>query len=133
MSDDTDFEYAREFREAQRSPTNDRHAELARRKQRREAAADRVQEQRAERRAAQDREDAKWCRPLTAADISVYDRFHKVMDDTNAETARGIRRHDRLDAKLDRLMREDYDEYMTNYADGHARLKGIRHGRYKGE
>ena len=69
------YEYDREFEAAQRFETTDRHSELARRKQRREAVADHVQEQRAERRAAQDRANAKLRRPF----VSV----HKVLNSLN--------------------------------------------------
>jgi hypothetical protein len=130
MSDD--FEYAKEFRTAQRFDTTDYHGECSRRKQRREAVADHVQEQRAERQAAQEREYAKWCRPLTSQDLDIYDRYQAHTADQNHQTSRELRDRERLLKKLDAFMERDHATYMERFADTHAALQGITPTKYKG-
>ena len=130
---DNDFEYAAEFRAAQRFPTTDYHDEYAARKQRRERVSSALQDQKAERQAAQDRADAKLCRPLTSADIETYDRFHKVMNDSNAATSREIRRRHTRMRNMDEALEYSHEEYMEKLSDEAYKLNGFVKPKYKGE
>ena len=130
MSDE--FEYEPEFREAQRFPVSDYHSELARRKARREAVADDLAHQRTQRRIAEDRENEKWCRPLTGRDVEIFDRYQSYTHSQNARTSRELRDRDRLLKKLDAFMERDHATYMERFADKHAALQGIPATKYKG-
>lgn len=131
MSDD-DVEYAAEFRAAQRFDTTSRHAELARRKARREAVADHVREQRAERQAAQERADRALRRPLTDADVRIHDQYTRFVDDANKATSREIRQRDLRMQRMDQVLKHDFDGYMQHLSDQQLEMQGFKRPRYKG-
>ena len=92
-----------------------------------------MQDQKAERQAAQDRADAKLCRPLTSADIEVYDRFNRVMDDSNKATSRDLRRIDTRLKNINEALQYSHEEYMEKLSDEAYKLNGFVKPKYKGE
>jgi hypothetical protein len=133
MSDDYDVEddgYARHIERTH--PVTAYGLEVARRKSRREAVADELASQRTQRRIAEDRENAKWCRPLTSKDVADYDAYQAHTSAQNHQTSRELRDRDRLLEKLDALMKRDHETYMERFSDRRAQLQGIKQETYKG-
>ena len=104
-----------------RRPT-DYHAELARRKQRRDAIAEHFNEKRADQAAAkrataerEARELANYkARELTAADIRVFDDFNRMDANRNRDIVRDIRTDERRKEQCDALMARDLDLYYSS-------------------
>lgn len=133
MSDDDDVEYIEEFRAAQNFQPTDYHSEYAARKARRERVSYALQDHKAERRAAQDRADRALCRPLTDADVRIYDQYTRFVDDGNRATSRDLRRIDIRKRNMNEALQYSHDEYMTKLSDEAYKLNGFVKQNYKGE
>jgi hypothetical protein len=126
------YEYDEEFRAAQRFQTTDYHSEYAARKSRRERVSSALQDQKTEARAAQDRADAAYRRPLSDRDIQIYDQFNRVMGDSNAANSREIRRLDTRKRNMDEALKYSHEEYMEKLSDEAYKLNGFVSPKYKG-
>lgn len=125
------YEHEEALADALKRQPTDYHAEYAARKARRERVSAALQDQKAERRAAQDRADAQYRRPLTTEDVRIYDQYTRVMDDNNKATSRDLRRIDTRMKNMNEALQYSHDEYMEKLSEEAYKLNGFVKLKYK--